>query len=85
MSLASQLPEPLGSEDSRQLRQRSGKLVMVGGEAKDLQAHLQAGLIHLAVTRRTNVPPATSARTETADQWARRFHVALRPEAGSQP
>lgn len=80
-----QLPEPLGSEDSRQLRQRSGKLVMVGGEATDLQAQLRAGLIHLAVTRRTNVAPATSARSETPDQWARRVHVALRPEAGSHP
>ncbi len=80
-----QLPEPLGEEDRRHLRQRNGKLVMVGGEATEKQAQLRTELTHLAIARRTNVPPAPSARSETPDQWARRVHVALRPEAGSKP
>lgn len=77
--LFSSLPS-LGVSHKELLRQRAGKLVVVGMALPEVQPAVEARLVHLAVAYRVPVPQNTNG-TETPTEWARRVYTVLTGES----
>lgn len=77
--LFSSLP-PIGDLERTFIRQRSGKLVVVGMAVSEVQPAVRADLVKLAIANRVPVPPST-ASAESPTEWVRRVFAVLTPES----
>lgn len=77
------LPEKLSESEKTMLRNRSGKLIVIGSMEPLMKPLVQDRLVHLAVTMR--MPPAPPTGEETPAQMASRVYAVLKPGEGNQP
>ncbi len=77
------LPENLTQTEKTLLRNRSGKVIVLGGIEPLMKPLVQERLIHLAVTLR--MPPTPPKGDETPSQMARRVYTVLKSGEAGQP
>ncbi len=79
------LPSPLSGAEKQMIRQRTGKVIVIGGVVPEVDPTVQEGLIHLAIATKAPVPPKTGDGPETPSQWVRRVFAVLKPGTAKQP